>query len=381
MPNHAARFESVPALAEFSPADLAARAHNIEGMVFFDSARVQESGGFGTDGRHGGAPLSMLAVDPELWIEGNIFLSADFARLRRVVADLAAEYEDSMAFDDGLPGPIAAGAIEYDGYFRFGVYRRVLVYKHVEKLWYALGYSAGDERNEAPPWWRTLLQQVPAAQQEQGDLQFRATVGKEEFCERVRRAQDYIRDGHIYQVNLSHRIEAEWARSDPWALYEALRHYSPAPYAAFIRQPGRSVLSSSPELFLQFSGRRIRTRPIKGTRPRRADVHADERSAFDLLTCPKEVAELVMITDLERSDLGQVCEWGSVEVSELLKLERHEQVFHLVSTVEGSLREETDAVSALRACFPGGSITGAPKKRAREIIAELEGRERGLYTG
>ena len=176
-------------------------------------------------------------------------------------------------------------------------------------------------------------------------------------------------------------MEAEWNQSDPWELYEALRHYSPAPYAAFVRQPGRCILSSSPELFLKFSGRSVRTRPIKGTRPRRSEVHADERNAFELLTSPKEVAELIMITDLERSDLGQFCEWGSVEVSELLKLERHEQVFHLVSTVEGRLRENVDAVSALRACFPGGSITGAPKKRAQEVIAELEGRPRGLYTG
>jgi anthranilate/para-aminobenzoate synthase component I len=141
------------------------------------------------------------------------------------------------------------------------------------------------------------------------------------------------------------------------------------------------VLSSSPELFLKISGRTISTRPIKGTRPRRAGRRADEQSAQELVTSPKERAELVMITDLERNDLGQVCEFGSVTVSELLKLERFEQVFHLVSTVDGRLRPELDAVSALRACFPGGSITGAPKKRAMEIIAELERTPRGLYTG
>ncbi|NBV87359.1 MAG: anthranilate synthase component I family protein, partial [Verrucomicrobia bacterium] len=381
MSNPATRFQAVPALAEFSPAELAARARNFEGIVFFDSARTQESGVVRSDGRHGGAPVSILAVEPEFWVEGNIFVSADIDRLRRVVADLAAEYQDSLPFDDGLPGPIVAGAVEYDGGYRFGVYRRVLVYKHGEKLWYAPGCLDGGEGTEDSPWWRALLHRTPEARHQPAALQFRATVAKEEFCERVRRAQEYIRDGHIYQVNLSHRMEAEWDQCDPWALYEALRHYSPAPYAAFVRQPGRWILSSSPELFLQFSGRRIRTRPIKGTRPRRAEVNADERSAFDLLTCPKEIAELVMITDLERSDLGQVCEWGSVEVSELLKLERHEQVFHLVSTVEGSLRDDADAVGALSACFPGGSITGAPKKRAREIIAQLERGQRGLYTG
>ena len=129
------------------------------------------------------------------------------------------------------------------------------------------------------------------------------------------------------------------------------------------------------------SGRGVSTRPIKGTRPRFADPQLDERSAYDLLTSQKEIAELVMITDLERNDLGRVCEYGSVHVSELLKLERYAQVFHLVSTVEGRLRDEIDHVEALRLCSPGGSITGAPKKRAMEIIADLETTPRGLYTG
>ena len=129
------------------------------------------------------------------------------------------------------------------------------------------------------------------------------------------------------------------------------------------------------------SGRGINTRPIKGTRPRCKDPQADECSAYDLLTSQKEIAELVMITDLERNDIGRICEYGSVHVSELLKLERYAQVFHLVSTVEGRLCDEVDHVDALRVCSPGGSITGAPKKRAMEIIADLETTPRGLYTG
>jgi aminodeoxychorismate synthase component I len=203
---------------------------------------------------------------------------------------------------------------------------------------------------------------------------------REQFCQTVARAQDYIAAGDIYQVNLSYRFAAPW-HGAPAALYGALRECSPAPHAAWIETRQRSVLSASPECFLDLSGRRIRTRPIKGTRPRRAETDADERSAFELLTSQKEIAELVMITDLERNDLGQVCDYGSVTVRELLKLERFQQVFHLVSTVEGRLRPEVDHVTALRACFPGGSITGAPKKRAREIIAELEPEPRGLYTG
>ena len=196
----------------------------------------------------------------------------------------------------------------------------------------------------------------------------------------VRRAQEYIAAGDIYQVNLAHRFTAPW-RGDAFSFYEALRHYSPAPHAAYLALGGRALLSSSPEHFLKMSGRAIRTRPIKGTRPRCATPDADTLSAYELCTSPKEAAELVMITDLERNDLGRVCEFGSVAVRELLKLESFEQVFHLVSTVEGQLRAEVDHVAALRACFPGGSITGAPKKRAREIIAELEPAPRGLYTG
>ena len=125
----------------------------------------------------------------------------------------------------------------------------------------------------------------------------------------------------------------------------------------------------------------METRPIKGTRPRYDDHERDEKSAYDLITSAKEVAELVMITDLERNDLGQVSEWGSVEATELLKIERFAQVFHLVSTVRGELRAGVDHVEVLARCFPGGSITGAPKRRAREIIAELEGCDRGLFTG
>ena len=143
----------------------------------------------------------------------------------------------------------------------------------------------------------------------------------------------------------------------------------------------REVLSSSPEAFLRMSGRSVETRPIKGTRPRFEDEKEDQASARELLNSEKENAELIMITDLQRNDLGKVCEFGSVRVADMLSLEKLEHVYHLVSTVTGTLREEVDHLGALGACFPGGSITGAPKKRAIEIIEELETVPRGLYTG
>jgi anthranilate/para-aminobenzoate synthase component I len=326
-------------------------------MVFFDSAKEMEAG----------SKLSVLSVEPMRWLVGNLFEDAGFVLLQTAVSEAS---KGCPKCDDGLPGTIVAGAVEYNGDFCFGVYDKVLVFRHQESVW----YGSGD-------WWRPLVSREVIPARLNGHLKFEATLTAEMFCERVRVAQDYIRAGDIYQVNLSHQLKAAWPGGDPWAFYEALRHYTPAPFSAYLSQPKRAVLSSSPELFLKFSGRSIQTRPIKGTRPRRADMHADERNAFDLITSPKEISELVMITDLERNDLGQFCEWGSVEVSELLKLERHEQVFHLVSTVQGRMRTKVDPVTALRCCFPGGSITGAPKRRAKEVISELEDIDRGLYTG
>jgi anthranilate/para-aminobenzoate synthase component I len=196
----------------------------------------------------------------------------------------------------------------------------------------------------------------------------------------VRSAQEYIAAGDIYQVCLAHRFRAP-CEENPWPLYLALRTASPAPHAAYLHLGDETVLSSSPECFLKMSGRSILTRPIKGTRPRQQDSSDDARQALELTTSPKEIAELVMITDLERNDLGSVCEYGSVSATQLLHLKRYAQVFHLVSTVEGMLRSEISHVEAMAACFPGGSISGAPKKRALEIIDELEPVPRGLFTG
>ena len=201
--------------------------------------------------------------------------------------------------------------------------------------------------------------------------------GYERAVERVR---DYIAAGDVYQVNLSQRFACE-TKAEPAMLYHALRSANPAPFAAYLDCGEVQVLSSSPERFVQVEGRRIQTRPIKGTRPRTGDAVADARAAQELMASAKDRAELLMITDLERNDLGRVCEFGSVRVAEMVALESYATVFHLVSTVEGRLTEGVTAVDAVRACFPGGSITGAPKIRAMEIIDELEPGARGVYTG
>ena len=203
---------------------------------------------------------------------------------------------------------------------------------------------------------------------------------REDFLTRVERALSYIRAGDIYQVNLSQRLAAACPFSG-WELFERLLAVSPAPFAAFLECGGFQMASSSPELFLRLSGSHIQTRPIKGTRPRSSDPTRDAQLTYELQTSAKEMAELVMITDLLRNDLGKVCRFGSVVVPELVRLERYPQVQHLVSTVEGRLRREVTHIAALASCFPGGSITGAPKFRAMEIIDELEPVARGPYTG
>ena len=204
---------------------------------------------------------------------------------------------------------------------------------------------------------------------------------RSDYLQKVEAIKEYISAGDIYQVNLAQKFSTTVVGESTFGLYSHLRALSPAPHSSYMSLDGREVLSSSPETFLRFDQDRVVTRPIKGTRPRFDDPAADQRSAFELRTSEKEVSELVMITDLGRNDLGQVCDFGSVQVDALLKLEKFQHVYHLVSTVSGRLSENVSQVSALQACFPGGSITGAPKKRAREIIEELEELPRGLYTG
>jgi para-aminobenzoate synthetase component 1 len=191
---------------------------------------------------------------------------------------------------------------------------------------------------------------------------------------------EYIAAGDVFQVNLSQRFTAV-GRTDPLELYLRLKQVSPAPFAAYLHWQDLAVVSASPESFFQTRGDTVVTRPIKGTRPRGSSPDEDGRLAADLLASPKDRAELTMIVDLERNDLGRVCEYGSVVVRDPLTIESFAQVHHLVATIEGRVRAGIGPVDVIRAIFPGGSITGAPKIRAMEIIDELEPNRRGLYTG
>jgi len=210
----------------------------------------------------------------------------------------------------------------------------------------------------------------------------RSTFTRSSYCDAVRRVIDYLFAGDIFQANLSHRLQSRIAES-PFDLYRRLRRHNPAPFAAYLDFGELVVASSSPERFLRVSPetRVVEARPIKGTRPRGRDPVADAALRQQLSESEKDRAEHVMIVDVLRNDLSRVCRPGSVRVPELFALEQYATVHHLVSTVVGELAPDRDVVDLLRAAFPGGSITGAPKIRAMQIIAELEPTARGVYCG
>jgi anthranilate synthase component 1 len=211
-------------------------------------------------------------------------------------------------------------------------------------------------------------------------LAFTSNLTRERFEEQVRAAKEHIAAGDIYQVVLSQRFEAEVA-ADPFTVYRALRHVNPSPYMYFIRMSGVSVVGSSPEMLVRVEGSRVETHPIAGTRPRGRNDEEDMRLAEELKRNEKERAEHVMLVDLGRNDVGRVCEYGSVRVPQFMGLERFSHVMHLTSIVEGKLADTHDRLDALVSCFPAGTVSGAPKVRAMQIIKELEPSGRGLYAG
>jgi para-aminobenzoate synthetase component 1 len=208
----------------------------------------------------------------------------------------------------------------------------------------------------------------------------RSDLERDAYLPRAQRVLDYIDAGDCYQANLTREFSAPFT-GDPWTFYRHLHDVNPAPMGAYLEYPFGAVLSSSPERLLIVEGRRVTTRPIKGTRRRSADPIEDAAAAAALMASAKDRAENVMIVDLLRNDLGKICETGSIHVHGICELESFATVHHLVSTIEGTLAPGRDAIDALAACFPGGSITGAPKRRAMEIIDELEPHRREVYCG
>jgi anthranilate synthase component 1 len=208
----------------------------------------------------------------------------------------------------------------------------------------------------------------------------RTNVTRETYENGVRTIKEHIGAGDIYQAVLSQRFEAD-VTADPLTIYRALRHVNPSPYMYFIRMGPFAIVGSSPEMLVRVEGQHVETHPIAGTRPRGRNEEEDLRLADELKRNEKERAEHVMLVDLGRNDLGRVCEFGSVRVPQYMGLERYSHVMHLVSTVEGRLADTQDHLDALVSCFPAGTVSGAPKIRAMQILAELEPTRRDLYAG
>ncbi len=214
------------------------------------------------------------------------------------------------------------------------------------------------------------------------DIEIRRDFDEQRYCRAIERVKEHIYAGDIYQACMSHRLASPLYGSDTWSLYRELRSINPAPFACFLKFPDVEVISTSPERFLSLSPDRIaESRPIKGTRPRGATPAADAALRDELRTSVKDRAENVMIVDLVRNDLGRVCQFGSVCVPELMTIEDYATVFQMVSTVRGQLRDDVHAVELIKSCFPGGSMTGAPKIEAIKIIDALEPVKRGIYSG
>jgi para-aminobenzoate synthetase component I len=300
---------------------------------------------------------------------------------------------------DGLPFP--GGALGYLGYdlarrlerlpapghdhlglpqLAIGIYDQALVVDHGQRRTWLVGRRGGTRQS------RDLLRRLA-----HGDIPYRprpftlsgplrSNMDAAAYARHFSRIQAWIQAGDCYQVNLARRFSAA-ATGDPWAAYLELRHLSPAPFAAYLNTPGGRILSSSPERFLRLVEDAVETRPIKGTRPRGTDPAADRRMAAELAASPKDRAENLMIVDLLRNDLGRTCAPGTIRVPSLFEVETYPGVHHLVSTVTGRLTPTADALDLLRGCFPGGSVTGAPKIRAMQIIDALEAEPRGVYCG
>jgi len=274
----------------------------------------------------------------------------------------------------------------------FMVFDTVLVFDHVKRRLLIIANASVDSDKDLRQQYNLALAKIQFLEDElsrslsarpkkrSAGISFESNTTQAKFERNVEKAQGYIRAGDIYQVVLSQRFEAQ-VSVDPFTVYRTLRYVNPSPYMYFIRMGSTSLIGSSPEMLVRVEGDKAETHPIAGTRPRGANEDDDARLAEDLLADEKELSEHVMLVDLGRNDLGRVCEYGTVTVPTFMEIEKYSHVMHLVSRVEGHLATNRDRLDALGACFPAGTVSGAPKIRAMEIIAELEGCPRGPYAG
>lgn len=326
----------------------------------------------------------------------KVFAGNPFDELKNIMKNYDFNYESKFPFMGGAVGYLSydlchhveklpRSAIDdvniYDCHF--GLYDGVIVVDHNTNETYACSLGIKDNAETIIKSIETIMEKKPLPiieEENNEEVIIKSNFTKENYMQSIKNIKDYIKNGDIYQVNMTQRFEAHISQS-PLSLYSKLRRINPAPFAAFMDIGNHHILSSSPERFIQIRDNHIETRPIKGTRPRGNTPSEDIVNKKDLLNSEKDKSELLMIVDLERNDLGRVCKIGSVKVPELFTLEEYPSVYHLVSTVIGTLKDDLHPIDCIKYAFPGGSITGAPKIRAMEIIDELEPTQRNLYTG
>jgi para-aminobenzoate synthetase component 1 len=277
--------------------------------------------------------------------------------------------------------PILARDDEQAPEMAIGIYQWAVIVDHLQQQSWLVGYDLSAEQQQS------LIKQFSQLSLEQsGNDGFKvltapqSNLDKAAYATAFNKIKHYLKEGDCYQINLTQRFVSQ-CEGNPWLAYQALRQINAAPFSAYLNLPDLQILSSSPERFLQVIDGRVETKPIKGTRPRKADFEQDQQQIQDLSNSRKDRAENVMIVDLLRNDISKTCRDGSVKVPKLFAVESYATVHHLVSTVIGELANDQQALDLLRSCFPGGSITGAPKIRAMEVIEELEPQRRGIYCG
>jgi para-aminobenzoate synthetase component 1 len=276
--------------------------------------------------------------------------------------------------------PVIAKDAEHIAEMAIGIYNWAVVVDHLKQQSYLIGHGLD------PHDWQALIQQFshiskpPDHQPFQVTSHISSNMSNAFYGSVFNRIKHYLKEGDCYQVNLTQRFVAS-CKGDPWTAYESLRCFNAAPFGCYLNLPEVQILSSSPERFLKVTDGVVETKPIKGTRPRKQNFDEDQAQITALINSKKDRAENLMIVDLLRNDISKTCKTGSVTVPEIFAIESYATVHHLVSTIKGQLADGKHAVDLLRSCFPGGSITGAPKIRAMEIIEELELHRRGVYCG
>jgi len=357
--------------------------------------------------RYANGACVLESLDRLVWEERDpvSFLRAHMERFRPVrlpgLPPLVAGAIGFFSYDmvrliERLPKNLRDEIGLYDAMLMF--YRGIIAFDHLQhRLWIVRNVFTEDAGNLREKYeaavkeikrTRRMLEEPVAAERpkklakkkKRSPLRVKSNFRRGEYLDAVRRAKEYIRAGDIFQVVLSQRFSAK-TQADPFEVYRELRVLNPSPYMFYLQMNDVLIVGSSPEMLVKVQGRDVFYRPIAGTLPRGKDEAEDQLNEKKMLASEKERAEHIMLVDLGRNDLGRVCEYGTVKVEQLLTVERFSHVMHLVSSLRGRLREDVDCFDALMACFPAGTVSGAPKVRAMEIIEELERTRRGIYAG